>query len=126
MVLTLIAAWVSSPRSASVLILKPTLTLPSSSSMELDLADADAGEPDLVVDLEAAGLVELRVVGLAATDQRQVLGAERGDEAEDEHGEAHEADDDGIALPERLCSWQRAPRRADGVERLERARRRRS
>ena len=44
----------------------------------LDLADPDAGDADLVVGLETAGLVEGGVVGVAASDQRQVLGPEGG------------------------------------------------
>ena len=75
-VLTLIAALVSLPKSESVLTRKVTLTWSPSSSTRLDLADADAGDPDLVVGLEAAGLGEGGVVGVAAADQREVLGAE--------------------------------------------------
>ena len=67
----------------------------------VDLADADAGDPDLVVGLEAAGLGEGGVVGVAAADQRQVVGLE---------GDAGSAPtmtarltapiDDGVALAE--------------------------
>ena len=72
-------ARVSVPNFEGVLTLKVTSTLLPSSSMPVDLADADAGDPDLVVGLEAAGLGEVGVVGVAAADQRQVAGLE-GDE----------------------------------------------
>ena len=81
--------------------LKPTLTLSPSSSIELDLADPDAGDPDLVVDLQPAGLGELGVVGVAAADQRQVGGPEGGQDQQRDHGQADRPDDDGVALAER-------------------------
>ena len=66
----------------------------------LDLADADAGDPDLVVGLEAAGLGEGGVVGVAAADDRQVLGVERGEDQQRHDGEADRPDDDGVAFAE--------------------------
>ena len=46
----------------------------------VDLADADAGDADLVAGLEATGLGEVGVVGVTAADDRQVVGPEGGDE----------------------------------------------
>ena len=66
----------------------------------LDLADPDAGDADLVVGLEPAGLGEVGVVGVAAADQRQVLGPEGGQDQHGDHGEAHGPDDHGVALAE--------------------------
>ena len=69
----------------------------------LDLADPDAGDPDLVLGLEAAGLGERRGVAVAAADQRQVLGPERGQQHQDDHGDADRPDDHRVALAERLA-----------------------
>ena len=63
----------------------------------LDLADPDAGDADLVVGLEPAGLGERRVVGVATADERQVLGAEGAEDQHRDHGEADRPDDHGVA-----------------------------
>ncbi len=74
-----------------------------------DLADPDAGDPDLVVGLEPTGLGEGGLVGVATTDQRHVLGPEGHDEQHDDHGDADRTDGDGIALRGTACSWKVAP-----------------
>ena len=72
-VLTLISAPVSLPNFEGVSTLKRHLDLVAGELDAGDLADADAGDADLVVRLDAAGLGEGGVVGVAAADQGQVL-----------------------------------------------------
>jgi len=81
-------------------VLEADLDLPVLELDRVDLADADTRDPDLVVDLEAARLGERGVVGVTAADQWQVLGSERAEEQQSEHGQADRADDDGVALAE--------------------------
>ena len=72
-------------------------------ALELDLlhlADADAGDADRVVGLEAAGLGERRGVGVAAADQGQVLGPEGGEDHQHDDGDADRPDDHRVALAE--------------------------
>ena len=78
----MIAARVSVPKSALLLDPEGDLHVVAVELDLLDLADADAGDADLVVGLEPAGLGEGGVVGVAAADERQVLGAEGG---QDQH-----------------------------------------
>src|SRR3546814_11464241 len=52
--------------------------------------------------LDPAGLGEVGVVGVPAADQRQVLGPESTDEEQRQDGDADRADDDRVALTERL------------------------
>ena len=77
-VLTLMSARVSVPKSAPFSMRKVTLTWSPSRLDLLDLADADAGDPDLVVGLQATGLGEGGVVDVATADDRQLLGVEGG------------------------------------------------
>ena len=58
----------------------------------VDLADPDAGDAHLVVGLQAAGLGEGGVVGVAAADQRQVVGLNAARISSGEHGEADRPD----------------------------------
>ncbi len=67
----------------------------------LDLADPHAGDPHLVAGLQPAALGELGVVGVAAADQRQAVGAEGGQQQRRDDGDADRADDDGVAVAER-------------------------
>ncbi|CAB4729069.1 unannotated protein [freshwater metagenome] len=68
----------------------------------VDLADADACDADLVVDLEPAGLGEGGVVGLATADQGQVLGTEGAHQQQHDRRDADGADGHWIALTEGL------------------------
>ena len=99
-VLTLIAAAVSRPKSDALLDLERDPDVVAVQLDRLHLADPDAGDPHLVVGLEPAGLGERGVVGVAAADQRQVLGLEGGEDERDDHGEADRPDDHGVPLAE--------------------------
>ena len=80
------------------------MTWSPSSATVVDLADADAGDADLVVGLEAAGLGEVGVVGVAAADQRQVWARKAARISTRDDGEADAPIDDGVALAERSSS----------------------
>src|SRR5699024_7459549 len=67
----------------------------------VDLAHPYAGDAHLVVDLQTARLGEHRMVGVATTDHRQVVGTQRSHHHGRHDDEAHGPDDDRVAFPER-------------------------
>jgi len=60
----------------------------------------EAGHPYLVVGLDPTRLAEAGVVGVAAADERQVVGLERGKDQHGHHGEGDRPDGHGVALTE--------------------------
>ena len=70
------AAAVSWPNSASSVDPERDADVVAGELDVLDLADPDAGDPDLVVGLEAAGLAEGGVVDVATADDRGEAGLE--------------------------------------------------
>ena len=100
-VLILIAAPVRSPSQAS-LTLNDTLTDAPSSWMSLTLPTlTPAIRTSLSFCSPEASLNSARVGG-AAADHRQVVGVQRGDEAQRQDGDADQRDRDGVALLEGL------------------------
>ncbi len=96
----MIAARVSGPNPSSASTLKVDDDQAVVEGDLVDLADPDAGDPDLVALLEPAGLGEGGAVGVAAADQGQVVGPQGCDEQQPQGEEADEPDDHGVALAE--------------------------
>ena len=93
---TRMSAPVSVPNLVPLSILNVTRTLLPASSMSSTLPTETPATAHLVAGLERADLGEVGVVGVAAADDRQPVGAEGAEHHQRDHGDADDPDDDGL------------------------------